>query len=63
LFCEKNKIPLIEIPFWEKDRIEEILDSLFNNKISFLNWKNKAPNKVKDNFNAKYKIIENLTHK
>jgi len=31
-FCTDNSIPILEIPFWEIDRIENILNNVFNNK-------------------------------
>jgi hypothetical protein len=31
--CKKQKIPLFIIPYWDRDRIQEILDDLFNGKI------------------------------
>lgn len=30
-YCTENNIPLIRIPYWERDNIENILDNYFNN--------------------------------
>lgn len=30
-YCINNNIPLIRIPYWERDNIEDILDNYFNN--------------------------------
>lgn len=31
-YCKENNIPLLRIPYWEKDNIEVIIDNFINNR-------------------------------
>jgi hypothetical protein len=57
-YCQKYNITLIEIPYWEFNRIEERFDCLFNNK-EYIFDKN-IPEIVEKYSNIRNNIIENL---